>query len=108
MKTVEEIKATPNLLIVENGESGGHGFITFGNLKDCHVIWGRSEGGQYDHVSIAPKRRTPTWEEMCKVKDMFFYDEEECYQVFPKKSEYVNLHKYCLHIWRDITKGETA
>ena len=40
-------------------------------------------------------------EEMKAIKDIFFNDEEECYQVFPKKSEYVNLHPYCMHIWRD-------
>ena len=99
MKTPEELAKTPNLLILQNDEEGGVGFIMFGQLKGS-VIWGRNEG-QYEHVSFAPKKRTPTWEEMCKVKDMFFYDEEECYQVFPKKSEYVNIAKTCLHIWRD-------
>lgn len=105
MKTVEEIAKANNLLIIQNGEQGGMGKLMYGSLKNCSVVWGRAEGGKYDHVSIAPKGRCPSWDEMCKVKDMFFYDEEECYQVFPKKSEYVNLHKTCLHIWRDIEKA---
>lgn len=102
MKTVEEISKLNNLIIISNKESGGTGLITYGSLKNCSVIWSREEGGLYDHVSIAPKNRMPSWDELCKVKDMFFYDEEECFQVFPKKSEYVNIHKYCLHIWRNI------
>ena len=106
MRSVEEIARTPNLLIVTNNESGGCGYLHYGSLRNCSVVWGRAEGGKYDHVSICPTGRTPTWEEMCKVKDMFFYEEEECFQVFPKKSEYVNLMKNCLHIWRDIKKRE--
>ena len=102
MKTPEEIAQISNLLILQNDEMGGVGYITFGTLR-ASVIWGRNEG-EYDHVSIAPKKRTPTWEEMCKVKDMFFYEEEECFQLFPKKSEYVNIAKTCLHIWRKINE----
>lgn len=102
MKTMEEIAKTPNLLIRTNTETGGTGILMYGNLRNCTVIWGRAEGGKYDHVSICPTGRLPTWSEMCKVKDMFFYDEEECYQMFPKKSEYVNLAKNCLHIWRNV------
>ena len=102
MKTVQEISQAPNLLIERNDEKGGTGRLMYGNLRNCTVMWGRAESGKYDHVSIAPTGRCPTWDEMCKVKEIFFYDDEECYQVFPKKSEHVNLSKTCLHIWRDI------
>lgn len=101
MKTPEQIAKTANLMILKNDESGGIGVVEFGKFKG-NVIWGRAEGGEYDHVSVASPKRIPTWEELCKIKDMFFEDEEECYQVFPKKSEYVNVHKNCMHIWRDI------
>lgn len=59
-----------------------------------------SWGGGWDHVSVSRPSRDPSWEEMCKVKDIFFEDEEEAFQFHPKKSEYVNLHPHCLHIWR--------
>lgn len=101
MKTVEQIANTPNLLIVENNEFGGIGQVEFWKFRGT-VVWGRAEGGQYDHVSVSSPKRIPTWEELCKIKDMFFDDEEECYQVFPKKSEYVNIHKNCMHIWRNV------
>lgn len=62
--------------------------------------------GWVEHISISPldrKRKTvPTWKEMCAIKDMFFHDEEECFQYFPKKSEYVNIHSTCMHLWRYI------
>lgn len=100
MKTPEDISKTSNLLIKENTEEGGCGFICYGSMKNWSVIWTRNKEG-FDHVSVNGKGRTPSWEEMCKLKDMFFYDEEEAYQIFPKKSEYVNLATHCLHIWRN-------
>lgn len=44
----------------------------------------------------------PTWDDMCVLKDIFFDDEEEVYQIHPKKSEYVNLSENCLHLWEPI------
>ena len=52
----------------------------------------------WDHVSVSLRTRTPTWDEMAKVKRMFFDDEETVVQFHPKKSEYVNNHPYCLHL----------
>ena len=35
-----------------------------------------------------------------------FWDEEDCVvQYHPPKSDYVNIHKNCLHLWRP-TDGE--
>lgn len=45
---------------------------------------------------------TPTWEEMCRLKDMFFRDDEVVVQYHPAKSEYVNNMPNCLHLWRPI------
>lgn len=42
---------------------------------------------------------------MSVVKDMFFEEEEAVMQLHPKKSEYVNNHPNCLHLWRP-TNGE--
>ena len=58
--------------------------------------------GMMEHISVTPtnQKRCPTWDEMSAIKDMFFEPEEEAVQFFPKHSEYVNYHKYCLHIWR--------
>jgi hypothetical protein len=54
----------------------------------------------WEHVSVSLPHRTPTWNEMRYVKKVFFEDEDLCVQFHPKKSQYVNHHPYCLHIWK--------
>lgn len=73
----------------------------------CSVIWCEDEAGM-EHVSVSPLRqfRVPTWEDMAALKDIFFEDEEEVYQIHPKKSQYVNLKENCLHLWHP-TNGRT-
>lgn len=72
-----------------------------------------SDGKEWEHVSVTvvdSKRspRLPSWNEMCKVKDLFWDEEDVVVQFHPKKSEYVNNHNYCLHLWRKIgTEFET-
>lgn len=44
--------------------------------------------------------RTPTWEEMCVLKDLFWKDDEVVIQLHPAKENYVNLHPNVLHLWR--------
>lgn len=60
-----------------------------------------SIGGGWDHVSVSHERRCPTWREMCKIKDMFFDEEDTVLQIHPPKSTYVNDHPRCLHLWRN-------
>ena len=61
-----------------------------------------SRGEGWEHVSVSLKSRVPTWDEMCEVKRIF-WDAEDCVvQFHPPKSEYVNCHPYCLHLWRSI------
>src|ERR1051325_807872 len=57
----------------------------------------------WEHVSVSTKTRCPTWEEMAWIKSLFFYDEEIVLQFHPRKSQYVNEHPYCLHLWRHHT-----
>ncbi len=44
-----------------------------------------TSGGGWDHVSVNPYHhtRTPTWDEMCEIKDMFFLPEEEVVEFHP-------------------------
>ena len=46
------------------------------------------------------KSYTPSWDDICEVKDACFADEEEVYQIHPPKSEYVNIMGNCLYLWR--------
>ena len=67
-----------------------------------------SDGEGWEHISVVAIinggkfMRAPTWDEMCKIKDKFWDEEDVVIQFHPKKSEYVNNHKYCLHLWREI------
>jgi hypothetical protein len=54
----------------------------------------------WEHVSVSLKHRTPNWQEMAFVKDLFWNDDECVVQFHPPKSEYVNHHPNCLHLWR--------
>jgi hypothetical protein len=64
----------------------------------------------WEHVSahivrrgaLTMVKRTPTWEEMCWLKDLFWESEEEVAQYHPARSEYVNIHPYTLHLWRPM------
>ncbi len=100
MKTLDEIKQIKNLVIARTGADGGCGYIYLGGTKyrPASVVF--SWGGGWEHVSVSFSTRCPTWEEMCKVKDMFWNEDECVIQYHPPKSEYVNNHPYCLHLWR--------
>jgi hypothetical protein len=72
-------------------------FIIAINKKRMAIIASRVMG--WDHVSASMTDRCPTWPEMCVVKDLFF-DEDECVmQLHPPKSNQINNHNYCLHLW---------
>lgn len=101
MKSMAEIKTTPRLLILREGSDGGWAEAHLASSKKstpAMVVF--SWGGDWDHVSVSFPNRTPTWDEMCEIKRMFFYPEETAWEYHPMEREYVNDHPYCLHIWR--------
>jgi hypothetical protein len=69
---------------------------------------GQSEEYQtnWEHVSAkarikgAPIWRTPTWEEMCFIKDLFWDSNETVIQYHPAESNYINVHPAVLHLWK--------
>ena len=61
-----------------------------------------SDGFGWEHVSVSRRDRCPTWDEMCLVKALFWDDDDCVIQYHPPRSEYVNNHPYCLHLWRPI------
>lgn len=82
---------------------GNNGAFSIGRGRTRFAIIA-SDGEGWEHVSVhcitEGKERTPTWSEMCFVKELF-WDEQDCViQYHPAKSEYVNMHKHTLHLWR--------
>jgi len=60
-------------------------------------------GMGWEHASITLNRkRTPTWEEMCQIKNMFWTKDKAVFQLHPPEKDYVNNHPYCLHLWRPV------
>ena len=63
-----------------------------------------SDGEGWEHVSVthANAFRSPSWKEMCFIKDLFWGEEDTVVQYHPPKSEYVNNHPHVLHLWRPV------
>lgn len=56
----------------------------------------------WEHLSVSFKNKIPSWECMQEMKELFFTDDEECFQIHPKADNYVNNNEYTLHIWRPV------
>lgn len=96
-----------------NPESSLHGYgnngmfkIPMSNRSIAYIV--ASDGMGWEHVSVhiesQGKERTPTWPEMCKIKDLFWGKEDCVVQFHPPETEYVNDHKHTLHLWRPINE----
>jgi hypothetical protein len=91
-------------------DDGIEGVYVFRHPKQTGIYFQvvASDGYGWEHVSVVLRavdngtfiQRCPTWAEMCYIKDLFWEDNETAVQYHPAKSEYVNVHPYCLHLWR--------
>lgn len=63
-----------------------------------------TQGFGWEHLSASTRNKIPEWEIMCKLKEIFWRDDECCVEYHPKKEDYVNNHETCLHIWKQIGK----
>src|SRR5580765_4301097 len=59
-----------------------------------------SDGEGWDHVSVSLKHRTPTWDELEFIRALFFRDDETVMQLHVPREDHVNVHPFCLHLWR--------
>lgn len=99
MKSKEDIIATNKVLITGQSRDGFSGMIFIrGWQGTVQVSWGAG----WDHVSVAPAKKnyTPSWDDMCAIKEVFFKDSEAVIQIHPPNDEYVNNMPNCLHLWR--------
>ena len=121
MKTIEQIAENFRISIDRRSDDGFNGIISFPSWQGSFVC---STGAGWEHVSVAPfhRRIVPSWDDMCTVKDIFWYKDEAVIQIHPPEAEYVNNIPNCLHLWRctyremvlppsvlvGIRKGQTA
>ncbi len=83
---------------------GNNGCFIVGAWRRLQIIASDGEGWEHVSVSILESKNTPTWDEMCTVKDIFWEGEDVVMQLHPKRSEYVNHYPGCLHLWRPTDK----
>ncbi len=56
----------------------------------------------WEHVSVSLANRCPTWGEMDFVKSGFWEPEETVIQLHVPRSQHLNFHPNCLHLWRPL------
>jgi hypothetical protein len=104
MKELHIVAMLPNVQLVQIGEDGGSFFVRLDNTWDWDLRVVASNGMGWDHVSVSRIDRIPTWEEMEFVKRLFFEDNEIAMQLHVPASDHINIHPYCLHLWRPQNK----
>lgn len=87
------------------GFNGYFEFVVNGVPVKCVA----SDGYGWQHVSVSLVQSlfTPSWDMMCKIKDLFWEPEDWVIQFHPARSAYVNCHRGCLHLWRCTDGRET-
>ena len=111
MKPMSEILSSPR--IKNHRKSIGFDAVDV-HLRGGKVVlclFGDDEEG-WEHVSVSPKgsklerdQPTPTWDDMCQVKAIFWGSEEMVVQLHPAESEYlhgITAPTNILHLWRPI------
>jgi hypothetical protein len=99
MKHIDEIMKSGRFSQVERSVDGFRAIIGMPGWSGSVVC---STGCGWEHVSVAPfkRRYVPGWDDMCKLKELFWNDDEAVIQIHPPKEEYVNNLQNCLHLWR--------
>lgn len=68
-----------------------------GKFRGCNVIVSKDAG--LWHMSISRTDRLPTYDELKDARYHFLSDVKYIVQIFPPKSDFVNVHQFCLHLW---------
>lgn len=103
MRNISEIKSDPhlsNITIYDEAKKAGYGVIHLVRWKGS-IVFDVTESG-WEHVSVSPKKKGifPNWYELKHIKEIFWPDDEEVIQFFPRKADHVNIMSNCFHLWR--------
>lgn len=114
----EKFRIVANSPLASTSELGNNGAFVIESPIPNRTLWIIASDATvmdvgWEHVSAHVTRgkdtgrnswATPTWEEMCFLKDLFWDEEDVVMQLHPRKSEYVNTHPHTLHLWRPTTQ----
>lgn len=87
MRTLQEILPLSNLELDDIWEDGFSAWVVPKSTKDsleAQVRASRSYG--WDHVSVSFEDRTPTWDEMAEIKEMFSEVTKPLFNSTPKRT----------------------
>ena len=51
------------------------------------------------HLSISTPNASPSYKEIKEARYKYVPDNVTMAQIFPSKSEFINLHPFCHHLW---------
>ena len=95
------VQFPPYVSTPADGFNGAFAINVPGEVRKVCIIGADGYGWQHVSVSFGPgSTRAPSWAVMCFVKQLFWGDEDAVIQIHPPKSQYVNYHPGCLHLWR--------
>lgn len=96
--------------LASDASAGRNGAFSLPHRRDAESRYAVivSDGGGWDHVSVHVMRmtaedsenRTPEWEDMAYLKQVFFLSSECVVQFHPATERYINQHPHTLHLWR--------
>ena len=103
MRKVDDILLNSFLQIHDVGDDGFNGiYVDPVERKNFFFVFSWGQG--WEHLSVSQRNKTPSWDIMCRIKNVFWGEDEVCVEYHPKKEDYVNLHPHCLHIWKEVGK----
>jgi hypothetical protein len=104
----KEVGALP---ATETGDLYGMFVIGVGEKRQIRMLAVDGEETGWEHVSVSVKYKNargqaidvmPTWDDMCRVKALFWEPEECVVQYHPPESRYMNHCNNVLHLWKYV------
>lgn len=90
--------------LASDGDAGVNGAFNVQCPGRARLMIVASNGGGWEHVSVTVRNRCPIWEEMDWVKHRFWNKDDTVMQYHVPVSDHINVHPFCLHLWRQIGK----
>ncbi len=90
-----------------------HGWVLDESIMDGASLWPKKRKGLlvvfsiskerddkwWVHISCSYDSHLPSWDDMVYVRDELLGKGTWALQVIPSQEDYVNVHRYCLHMW---------
>lgn len=86
------------------GDQGNGVFVVKSNIDQVNLNIIASTSPAWEHVSVSRKNRCPNWPEMDQIKRLFFLPDEVVIQYHVAEEDHINVHPYCLHLWRPLNQ----